>query len=132
MEQHWLLLCLHCTQPSLSPCVLILPLLDQGHYTQLLANFDTDVNNTASTMLPESRRNHVATAGSRPKPLAAEMSLAHQVVLLFKWEPVLGSQLDPSLDGKFFAFDGELNYNQGSLVETIPNALRQINNQVLV
>ena len=60
------------------------------------------------------------------------MLLVHLVVLLFKWEPVLGSQLDPSLDGKFFAFDGELVYNQGSLVEILPNALRQINNQILV
>jgi hypothetical protein len=40
--------------------------------------------------------------------------------------------LDPLLDGKSFAFDGELIYNQGSLVEIPTTTFHQTTNQVLV
>ena len=36
------------------------------------------------------------------------------------------------MDGKYFAFDGELIYNQGSLLEIPTTALHETTNQVLV
>ncbi len=68
-------------------------------------------------------------------PLAAGTLVSgrlHLFHLPFKWELVLGAPPDPSLDGKFFAFDGELIYNQGSLVEVSTTAFHQTTNQVLV
>ena len=106
-----------------------------GDYTQLLTPFDIDVNNTGSAMRPENVRALVATAGSRRMPLAAGMLVNGRLRLFFlpfKWEPILGAPVDPSLDGKFIAFDGELIYNQGSLVEIPSDAFNRITNQVLV
>jgi len=89
----------------------------------------------ATAMLPEQVHSLVTTTGSCQMPLAAGMLVSGRlclVILPFKWEPVLGAPPDPSLDGKFFAFDGELIYNHASLVEIPTTAFRQTTNQVLV
>ena len=86
-------------------------------------------------MLREQVSSLVATTGSHQMPLAAGMLVSGRLrlfILPFIWEPALAAPSDPSLDGKFFAFDGELIYNQGSLVEVPTTAFHQTTNQVLV
>ena len=86
-------------------------------------------------MLPEQVCVLVTTACSCQMPLAAGMLVSGRLclfILPFKWEPVLGAPPDPALDGKFFAFDGELIYNQGSLVGIPKTTFHKTTNQVLV
>ena len=64
-------------------------------------------------------------------PLATSVLVSgrlHLVNLPFKWELVLGAPPDPLLDKRFFAFDGELIYNQGSLVEIPTTAFHHTTN----
>lgn len=51
--------------------------------------------------------------------------------MALQWDPVLGSQPDPWLDGRFFVYDGELIHNTGCLVDLPANAFCQTSNQLL-
>lgn len=82
-------------------------------------------------MLPEQVRSLAANPGSWQIPLAASRLVAwslHLFVLPFKQEPVFGTTSNTLFDKKFFAFDGELIYNPGSLVKMSKNIFHQTTN----
>ena len=106
-----------------------------GEYTQLLEPFNLNINNNPPNMDPATVRSLLATAGHHRTLLAMGIFVngkMHIFFLPFKQEQGLGAVADPSIDGKFFALDGELIHNTASTVEIDPSVFHQINNQVLV
>ena len=106
-----------------------------GDYTQLLEPFNLNVNNNPPNMDPATVRSLLTTAGHLRSLLAMGIFVDGKMrifFLPFKHEQGLGAIADPSIDGKYFALDGELIHNTASTVEIDSSVFHQINNQVLV
>ena len=86
-----------------------------GNYTTLYPGFDIDINANVNNATPAQLRNLIAAAGAQRQPLALALmnnDKAHIFICPTRVELTLGSP--PSLlDGRTFAFDGDLFNNQG-------------------
>jgi hypothetical protein len=89
-----------------------------GTYGSLFAPFNislTDANPTTNNVCQ-----HIAAASNQCLPLAIVLlvnGLIHVYCFPFRRNQAIGASPAPSLDGKFFAFDGELVLGRGVLVE---------------
>ena len=105
-----------------------------GNYGDLLANFAIDPNNINAGTPPGTIRDFVAAAGSQRIPLALGLfvnGLLRVYICPFRFDRAIG--VPPStLDGRSFAFDGDLHHNQGLAVEIENSNYNLINNVVLV
>jgi hypothetical protein len=89
-----------------------------GAYGPLFAPFDISLTNTNPT--PNNVRQQIAATSNQCLPLAIVLlvdRLLHVYCLFFWCNQAVGAFTVPALDGKFFAFDGELVLGQGVLVE---------------
>ena len=90
-----------------------------GNYATLYPGFDIDINANANNATPAQLRNLIAAAGAQRQPLALAITNADKVHVFIcptRCELTLGAA--PSiLDGRTFAFDGDLFNNQGLNVE---------------
>ena len=107
-----------------------------GIYTNLLdPSFSIDLNTPANNTTPEAVKQQIAAAGSQRLPMAVIQLIDGrlQILLLpFRHEQAAGIAPDPAVDGKLFAYDGELIHGQGLLVEILGNSFHQLTNQVQV
>ena len=106
-----------------------------GDYRALLAPFDIDINNAGNNVTPDVVRQQIAAAGNQRVPLALVLLVEGRLkpyFLPFRLEQAVGATPNPAIDGKIFAYDGELIHNQGILVEIINSSFSQITNQVQV
>ena len=107
----------------------------QGNYLALLAPFLIDLNVTANNIAPVVIRDLIAQAGSNFQPLA--LGFLHNGTMRVyicpqRMDPGLGEQLPPHVSGSMYAFDGDLNYNNGFHVVIQETLFHQTNNNVLV
>jgi len=92
-----------------------------GNYTTLYPGFDIDINANVNNATPAQLRNLIAAAGAQRQPLALALmnnDKAHIFICPIHVELTLGSPPSP-LDGRTFAFDGDLFNNQGLNVEMV-------------
>jgi len=90
-----------------------------GDYRALLAPFDIDINNPGNNATPDAVRQQIAAAGNQRIPLAMVLLVEGRLkpfFLPFRLEQAVGATPNPAIDGKIFAYDGELIHNQGILV----------------
>ena len=95
-----------------------------GNYTNLYADFNLDLATTANNTDPAVIRNYVAAAGTQHRLLAFGVfsdGKMHCYLCPTRMERSLGAAAS-TLDGKMYAFDGDLFSNQGMNV-TIDDAL---------
>ena len=116
-----------------------------GNYSTLYPGFNIDINANANNATPAQLRNLIAAAGAQRQPLALAIindDKVHVFICPTRCELTLGAA--PSvLDGRTFAFDGDLFNNQGlnveiqdhhynyatqqqSLVPTVPHIVTQL------
>jgi hypothetical protein len=89
-----------------------------GTYGPLFAPFDISLTDANPT--PDNVRQQIAAASNQRSPLAIALlvnGLIRVYCLPFRRNQAVGAAPVPALDGKFFAFDGELILCQGVLVE---------------
>jgi hypothetical protein len=89
-----------------------------GTYGPLFAPFDISLTDANPT--PDNVRQQIAAASNQRSPLAIVLlinRLLRVYCLPFRRDQAVGASAVPALDGKFFAFDGELILGQGVLVE---------------
>ncbi len=103
-----------------------------GTYGPLFASFDVSLTDANPT--PDNVRQQIAAASNQRSPLAILLlvnGLLRVYCLPFWCDQAVGAAPVPALDGKFFAFDGELVLGQGVLVE-IPSQWFNMTAQVQV
>jgi hypothetical protein len=89
-----------------------------GTYGPLYAPFDISL--TDANPAPKIVCQQIAAASNQRSPLAIVLlvnGLLHVYCLPFRRDQAVGAPTVPALDGKLFAFDGELILGQGVLVE---------------
>ncbi len=89
-----------------------------GTYGPLFAPFDISLTDANPT--PDNVHQQIADASSQHLPLTIALlvnGLVRVYCLPFRHDQAVGAAPVPALDGKFFAFDGELVLGQGVLVE---------------
>ena len=95
-----------------------------GNYRTLMDPFLHDINNVANNVSTSNLKDRIANAGNRRHVLATiiiSAGKAYPYLLPHCWEQALTGP-EPELDGKLFAFNGELIENQGVTVE-IPDSV---------
>jgi hypothetical protein len=103
-----------------------------GTYGPLFAPFDISLTGTNPT--PDNVCQQIAAASNQCLPLAIVLivnRLLHVYCLPFRHNQAVGAPTVPTLDEKFFAFDGKLILGQGVLVE-IPAQWFNMTTQVQV
>jgi hypothetical protein len=89
-----------------------------GTYGSLFAPFDISLMDANPT--PDNVRQQIAAASNQRSPLAIALlvnGFIRVYCLPFRCDQAVDAAPVPALDGKFFAFDGELILGQGVLVE---------------
>ena len=105
-----------------------------GHYRELFAHFDIDLNQANTSTTPAALRDLIAAAGAQHQPLALAIlreGLARVLLCPQRMERSLGAPASP-LDDRTFAFDGDLFRNQGLNVEVSPDVYNLVPNATLV
>ena len=103
-----------------------------GNYAALLSPFDIDGPGPNAT--PDAVRQLIAAAAHQRQLLMVIVLVNGQIrpyFLPFRRDQAVGAAANPALDGKFFAYDGELVHGQGVLVE-LPHNLFNLTAQVQV
>ena len=101
-----------------------------GTYAASFAPFD--ISPAGVNVTPETVRQQIAAASNQRLPLAIALLVEGRIrpfFLPFRRDQAMGAPADPSTDGKFFAYDGELIHGQGSLVE-VPSQWFNLTNVV--
>ena len=105
-----------------------------GNYATLFQPFDIDINNVNNSTTPTVLRDLISSAGAQRQLLALAAinnSTAKVYICPQRFERSLGTP--PSLiDGRLFAFDGDLYQNQGHTVEITNDCFTLVPNQVQV
>jgi hypothetical protein len=89
-----------------------------GTYGPLFAPFDISLTDANPT--PDNVCQPIAATSNQRLPLAIVLLVNRLLCvysLPFQRDQAVGTSAVPTLDGKLFAFDGELNLGQGVLVE---------------
>ena len=105
-----------------------------GNTRALLDPFLYDVTNNVTNTPTDRIKNLVASSGGSRHALAMAIiseGRAYSYLLPHQWNSTFATP-EPSLDGKFFAIDGELVANQGHTVEIPGTAFDLLPNQVRV
>jgi hypothetical protein len=106
----------------------------QGHYHNLFASFDIDINNAQNGVNPSSLHDFIAAAGAQNLPSALGLfsnGVLHPYICPARVDRALGASASP-LDGKLYAFNNDLHRNQGSAVEISNHYFNLVPNTVMV
>jgi hypothetical protein len=105
-----------------------------GDPSSLLTPFEHDLHNNANNVSTNDVKAGLAQSGENNHMIAVAITSGGKMRLLvnvFKWTNTLLTQ-QPDLAGKYFALDGELIGNQGTLVELPESLFNLPNNAVAV